>query len=342
MKTQARNILMACDPWARAFAIQRKTVQKFHQKCSTILGESCQLEPLQPEQLSLQRNLFSTLFIMATKAAGVPLNILPFYAMINQCLRAQVTGCDNLLDDEYKSVIPFLLPGSGTRFRSVLTIMTGDSALASLIMDEVASGRMDHSSAQQLLSAALAVLIPSGIEEHEEESRTKEAIPPVETILQQIHPRKTGLLFEAPIRLVEKMHVADSSFSGVIAEALANFGIGCQILDDLKDVTDDLYQHKYNIVISQAWHGNNTDEKQLVATFHQRKSTHDQAQEIAAQLTIARKDSLTYAVKYFQQAAQAFTQYFPAFGTLQTSSLGILVQDSIMSERNDLEFRIIT
>ncbi|MDX2496081.1 MAG: class 1 isoprenoid biosynthesis enzyme [Desulfuromusa sp.] len=341
MKNQASDILMACEPWARAFAIQRKTVQEFHQTCTAILGESCPLDPLQSEQLTLQRNLFSTLFIMATEAAGVALESLPFYAMINQCLRVQVTGCDNLLDDEYKNVIPFSLPGSGTRFRSVLTIMAGDSVLANLIMAEVASGRMDHSNAQKLQTAALAVLIPSGIEEHEEESCLKETIPSVETILQQVHPRKTGLLFEAPIRLVEKMGVADPSRSPFISEALANFGLGCQILDDLKDVADDLYQNKYNIVISQAYHGNNEEEKQQIESFHLGESSHDHAQQIVEKLTTARKDSFSYAVKYFQQTTKEFTQHFPAFGLPQASSLGILVQNSIMSERNDLEFKVI-
>ncbi|MDX2479133.1 MAG: hypothetical protein QNK24_02210 [Desulfuromusa sp.] len=65
-------------------------------ECSSRAG-SCQLDSLQTEQLSLQRNLFSTLFIMATEAAGVALEALPFYTMINQCLRVQITGCDNLL-----------------------------------------------------------------------------------------------------------------------------------------------------------------------------------------------------------------------------------------------------
>ncbi|NOQ40883.1 MAG: hypothetical protein GQ563_00065, partial [Desulfuromusa sp.] len=146
----------------------------------------------------------------------------------------------------------------------------------------------------------------------------------------------------APIRLVEKVHAADPSRSPFVAEALANFGIGCQILDDLKDVADDLYQRKYNIVISRAYHGNNKQEKQQIESFQLVESTHEQAQQIAEQLTAARKDCLSYAVNYFQQAAQEFTQYFPAFGLQQASSLGILVQDSIMSERNDLGFKVIS
>ncbi|WP_321366442.1 class 1 isoprenoid biosynthesis enzyme [uncultured Desulfuromusa sp.] len=342
MKNQAGAILMAYEPWAQAFAIQRQTVQRFHQTCAAVLGGSCSLNPLQPEQLSLQRNLFSTLFIMATKAAGVALDVLPLYAMINQCLRVQVTGCDNLLDDEYKSVIPFSLSGSGTRFRSVLTIMTGDTVLANLILEEVASGRMNLVNAQQLLAASLAVLIPSGIEEHEEESSIKEPVPPVEIILQQVHPRKTGLLFEAPIRLVGKMQIADLSRSQHISEALSKFGVGCQILDDLKDVADDLYHRKYNIVISQAWHGNNEAEKQQIAAFLQSDETYEQAQDIAARLTTAhQQDSLNYAGQYFHQAAQIFCQYFPDFKTLQASALGSLVQNSIMSERNTTEIRVM-
>lgn len=219
--------LMQCPAWRRAFALQQETVQRFHQDCRDILSPGCVLLSLDTEQLSPQRNLFSTLFIMAVEAAGVRQEMMPFYAMLIQCLRAQVTGCDNILDDEYKSVVPFALPGSGIRFRSVLTVMTADAVLARSLLTAVSTGRMDEQRARMCQSAALAVLIPSGIEEHEEESGSGESVPDVEKVLCQVHYRKTGLLFEAPVRVAEQMGDTTAGRAGLIAAALADFGVAC-------------------------------------------------------------------------------------------------------------------
>lgn len=335
MIDQAAKVLLANEPWSRAFSIQQKTVQNFHRACSEVLADGCQLLPLAADHLSLHRNLFSTLFIMSLEASGVSFEQLPFYSMVNQCLRIQVTGCDNLLDDEYKSAIPFDLDGSGIRFRSVLTIMTGDAVLAGLIAAEVAAGRFDEEMGRRLLAAVLGVLIPSGIEEHEEESAQSAPIPEVQVVLEQVHYRKTGLLFEAPVRLVEKMGVADLGRSGPVARALSCFGIGCQILDDLKDVVDDLYFHKHNLVISEACYGSNENERQLVQECRQKKMTREAVARITEQLPEARNRSLVWAGDYFQQARRSFANCFPAFGVPQTEALGLLVQDSIMADRND-------
>lgn len=327
--------LINCPPWKRAFTIQQNTVRQFHQLCAESLGDRCPLRPLDDKHLTVQHNLFSTLFIMAVEAAGVPAQQLPLYALVNQCLRIQVTGCDNILDDEYKSVIPFALTGSGTRFRSVLTIMSADSVLARIVLDEVASGRMDLFEGKKLLKAALAVLIPSGIEEHEEESLNKETIPSVDVILTQIHPRKTGLLFEAPVRLVEMMNIADPQRAPKVAQALGDFGVGCQILDDLKDVADDLANQKYNVVISQAFHGDHPAEQQLISTIQQHTITHTEAETITAQLSQAKGQCLTRAINYFIRAEKTFSQCFPDFGAEQAAALGALVHHAISSERND-------
>lgn len=335
MNTRAIETLMSCAPWQRAFTIQQSTVRQFHQLCAESLGERCPLLPLKDKQLTVQRNLFSTLFIMAIEAAGVPAQQLPLYALVNQCLRIQVTGCDNILDDEYKSVIPFALTGSGTRFRSVLTIMSADSVLARIVLDEVASGRMELSEGKKLLTSALSVLIPSGIEEHEEESLNKETIPTVDVILTHVHPRKTGLLFEAPVRLVEMMNAADPQRAPQVAKALGDFGVGCQILDDLKDVADDLANQKYNVIISHAFHGDHTAEHQLISTIQHHTITHAEAETIAAQLSQAKGQCLTRAIDYFLRAEQTFSRCFPDFGAEQAAALGALVHSAISSERND-------
>ncbi len=339
MTEAAVDILMQCAPWQRAFTVQRETVRRFYRECSAVLRESCPLREPDPELLTLPRNLFSTLFLMAIEAAGVKAEKLPFYALVVQCLRVQVTGCDNLLDDEYKSVIPFDLPGSGTKFRSVLTVMAGDAVLAGLILAEVAAGRMDEASARRLQAVALSVLVPSGIEEHEEESGLGPEIPTADWILERIHPRKTGLLFEAPVRLVEKMGEADPERADSMAGALAHFGIACQLIDDLKDVADDLFFRKHNLIISEAFHGTDLPERQRIVEARQRPLSIEAARQVAEQLPRARGRCLRRAQQRFALAEEEFSRCFPEFGLPQAMALGSLVTGSIMSGRSEFQHR---
>lgn len=302
---------------------------------SELLHDSCSLQPLPGEATQLRRNLFSTLFIMASEAAGVARDLLPFYALVFQCLRAQVTGCDNLLDDEYKSVIPFELEGSGTRFRSVLTVMSADLVLGRMVTEELAAGRMQQTEAQRLFTAVMAVLIPSGLEEHEEESQVQTRVPSVATMLNEVHYRKTGLLFEAPVRLVQKMGLATSEHAEAIIRALALFGGACQILDDLKDVADDFSANKHNLVLSAAFHGQDSAEQTRIKdSFHQ-EHTLAAGRELADHLPRARQFCIEHALRSFQCAATAFETCLPAFGLPQALALGALVRNSIMSERNE-------
>ncbi|MDY0189994.1 MAG: class 1 isoprenoid biosynthesis enzyme [Desulfuromonas sp.] len=342
MKQTAQNILETCAPWQHALAIQRQTVQSFYLHCAALLENSCPLSPLADSALSLKRNLFSTLFIMALEAAGVAKEKLPFYALINQCLRAQVTGCDNLLDDEYKSVIPFNLTGSGNRFRSVLTVMTADMVLGRMLAAEIAAGRMDERGGQCLLTAVLNVLIPSGIEEHEEESQTEVQVPTVQAMLEQVHYRKTGLLFEAPLRLATLMGETDPSSSAKVTQALAVFGIGCQILDDLQDVADDLYAGKYNIVISAAYHSTSSDsadESQLLHDYIGQQHSLEHALGVAAKLPVARATCMALVLNYFNQAEQLLHSCMAEFELRHSMALGMLVQESITAQRNDSSTR---
>lgn len=336
MKQTAGDLLSSCAPWQRALNIQRQTVRSFHHHCEALLGESCPLLPLAQSALSLKRNLFSTLFIMALEAAGVPPAKLPLYALVNQCLRAQVTGCDNLLDDEYKSVIPFNLAGSGIRFRSVLTVMTADLVLGRMLAAEIAAGRMDEHDAQRLLTAVLKVLIPSGIEEHEEESQTAVYIPSVQVMLEQVHYRKTGLLFEAPLRLATFMGATDQAASAQVTQALSVFGIGCQILDDVQDVAADLLAGKHNIVLSAAYFGDHAAEQHLLQRSVGQRYSMDDAVAVAAQLPVARQTCLALAMSYFHQAEQALHGCLAEFETQHAMALGMLVQSAIMAQRNDV------
>jgi hypothetical protein len=51
---------------------------------------------------SLEKNFFSALFLYSYHRAGISKSRRVTYAAVNQCSRGMVTGCDNILDDEYK------------------------------------------------------------------------------------------------------------------------------------------------------------------------------------------------------------------------------------------------
>jgi len=191
----ALRTLKDCAPWNAAYEVQRDVVSWFHDACDHALGDACDLKPIRERDVSMDRNLFSILFVMATASLGLEDAKVRFYARLNQCLRALVTGCDNILDNEYKEVIPFDLPGDGVLFRSTLKIMTADAVIAGIAATEVAEGRFSVAQANRLCQSVLAVLIPSGVEEHEEESGIDGKVfvqpaPPLldSTLPQQLRP----------------------------------------------------------------------------------------------------------------------------------------------------------
>ena len=67
------------------------------------------LHPPPADYLAMAKNIFSTLFLYAYYAAGIAPERRVVYVAVNQCLRGMVTGCDNILDDEYKKTLEKLI-----------------------------------------------------------------------------------------------------------------------------------------------------------------------------------------------------------------------------------------
>jgi hypothetical protein len=238
---------------AEALDLQRRILFDFYQRSLQVIGGSCSLHSFDETDLRMERNLFSTLFLAAQRCVGIPEERMMFYGLINQCMRAWVTACDNLLDEESKSVIPFSLGQGGFRFQSVLTIMTADRILSNLLDEETAAGNLPPARARALSQFTLHVLIPSGIQEHQEELGTRVILPPDE-VLQSIHTLNTGLLFEGPIRVAELAGDAAPALSAQARAGLDTFGLACQILDDIVDLQEDLRRRHHNFVLSLAVH----------------------------------------------------------------------------------------
>ena len=171
-------------------------------------------------------------------------------------MRAWVTGCDNLLDDEYKSVLPFDLSGEGYRFRSVLMIMTADRVLCDILAEEAAVGGLSEQDARGLRHDTLRALVPSGLQEHDEETSICAILPPAE-LLEQVHVPKTGLLFEAPVRIARRLLPASEERLDSAQEGLRAFGLACQVLDDIVDFEGDVRAKRSNYVLSLAAAGGN-------------------------------------------------------------------------------------
>lgn len=329
------NILRDWPLWREACALQGRVVESFHQEAATVLQDACPLLPFDKKLVEMERNLFSILF----SVCSTPFNLSPdkklFYAKINQCLRGLVTGCDNLLDDEYKEVIPFALSGAGSRFRSVMTIMTADRLISDLAAAELAAGNLVLDQLQKLSRMVMTVLTPSGLEEHEEESLDKLVIPKPEVIIEKVHHLKTGMLFRAPLDLIAGLENGHNQATRKLAEGLRLFGLGCQMLDDLKDVGDDLATRHFNAVISYARYGSAVEEREAVSRIEGcRQLAADEIAEVASGLPQARQMCQKQARQFFQQALAEMTAFVPGFDETRARALTHLVADSIMRERN--------
>ena len=236
---------------AIALDLQGRVLAEFHARAAAVLGNSVPLRPYTNAERSIERNLFSSLFLGVQRCVGLTDERLLPAGLINQCMRAWVTACDNLLDDEGKTVIPFHLPDGGTRFASVLTLMTADRILTELIAEEMERGSITAGRAAELSRMTLHALIPSGLQEHEEEPGVDEILPP-EVLLERIHVPKTGLLFEAPIRVAEWMLGGPTHATQAARAGLRCFGLACQIIDDIVDLPSDLSAFRHNYVLSSA------------------------------------------------------------------------------------------
>ena len=239
----------------------------FHDEAGAILrGSGVRLNPPDPAYFSLENNFFSALFLYSYIRGGIPKNRRIFYAAMNQCLRGMVTGCDNLLDDEYKVTLDTDLPSSAVKFRSVLDIMVCDRVLTALM---VRGGKEGCFTLEQLMTAqnaSLHALLKSGAQEASEEEGVAAALAP-DRILDEIHSVKTGLLFQAPWALPEALEGSGFTSPEEVKEGLFLVGMGCQVMDDMVDLARDMAMKRHNYVLSLICHGACESEGQVLRTL---------------------------------------------------------------------------
>jgi hypothetical protein len=198
---------------------------------------------------ALKNNFFSTLFLYSYHRAGISGDRRIMYVTINQCLRGMVTGCDNILDDEYKKTLETDLPEGGARFRSVVDIMVSDRVLFDILLSAVERGILLQSAAREVSAISLHALLRSGAQEASEESGITGILTP-EEVLQLVHHYKTGLLFQAPWQIPRFLEDIPKTNMDSMMEALYVIGMGCQIMDDMVDLAHDIRKRHHNYVLS--------------------------------------------------------------------------------------------
>ncbi len=242
----------------RAFAEQRQCMRGIY----SLLDKTLNTPPDTPEEFQVcldeipatfykrRKNLFSALFQATYQILDISPERRLLYGKLNHLFRIWVTSADNLLDDENKVVVPLSMTGNSRVMNQVIAIMAADRALHRLLDDAVQNGVIPSDKAIRLGDRALQVLLPSAAQEASEEGGISHR-PEPHYVLNTIHVLKTGLLFHIPFVGPE---IVDTHLDRVrlrtVKDALLRFGLGCQLLDDLRDMARDFVEHRHNYVLS--------------------------------------------------------------------------------------------
>ncbi len=247
--------------WA-ALQEQQLCIREIHERLQPFLASpddtppefAVHSAPLPDSWLGWRKNLFSTLFQSVYHLMDLPLPRRMLYGKLIHLFRIWVTSADNLLDEEDKEVVPISMPGSARIMRQVIAIMAADRVLAEVLNEAVEQRILTQSQRGALSRESLCRLLPSAAQEATEEGGIT-VRPPPEDVLGVIHRLKTGLLFN--VAFVGPDIVEPSSHSPRAArlrEGLMNFGLGCQVLDDIRDMARDLLEQRHNYVLSVLAH----------------------------------------------------------------------------------------
>lgn len=235
------------------------------------------LKPPGEAAFGLRRNFFSLLFLYSYRRMGIAGGRRILYAATLQCLRGMVTGCDNLLDDEYKSTLETDIPATGYRFRSVVDIMVSDRVLFWILSDAARRQEIDADRVLAASTASMQTITRSGVQEASEEAGVDTILTPA-AILQTVHHYKTGILFQCAWDIPRTIETVAERDLKLLLEALYRIGIGCQIMDDMVDLGEDIRARKHNYLVSLIRHGLDPAEKaQLAGAISSRGSAAPEA-----------------------------------------------------------------
>ncbi|RJP93934.1 MAG: hypothetical protein C4518_04920 [Desulfobacteraceae bacterium] len=243
------------DPYCPLATDLQEGLGLYWQTAGTILEDSgISLSSISGEFLALAFNFFSALFLYSYFRAGIPKDRRVLYVAVNQCLRGMVTGCDNILDNEYKQTLATDLPEESHKFRSIIDIMVSDRVLFNMLTDYCVQNGLSLDTAKKSSAASLTALSRSGVQEASEEAGISMRLPPDE-VISKVHHYKTGSLFECIWAVPAVMEAEISPNVAGLKQGLHDIGIGCQILDDMMDLVKDIEDRRHNFIASLVYHG---------------------------------------------------------------------------------------
>lgn len=214
------------------------------------------LGPMPDTMLSFYNNMISTPFLAVLQPLGITPERRKLYGKLNHLFRTWVTSADNLLDNEDKINFPVQMSGKNAFvMRQVVVIMLADRIMQRILAEAQENGVLNQDEARVLSDESLRILLPSAAEEAFEEGGLTEW-PEPDYVLNQLHPLKTGILFRIPFLGPEKIETGlDPEKFYRLKAALQDFGIGCQMIDDIRDLSRDFIQRRANYLIAILAHG---------------------------------------------------------------------------------------
>lgn len=240
---------------------QQECIRELHERLAPYLASpddtpaayAVRPAPLPKAWLAWRKNIFSTLFQSVYHLLDIPAPRRLLYGKLIHLFRIWVTSADNLLDGEDKEVVPVAMPGHARVMRQVVAVMAADRVLADILEEAVANGTLEPGQRGALARESLRRLLPSAAQEATEEGGIA-VRPPPEEVLGVIHRLKTGLLFNVAFAGPEIVEPATTARGARLRGALMEFGLGCQVLDDVRDMARDLLEKRHNYVLSVLAH----------------------------------------------------------------------------------------
>ena len=240
-----------------------------------------------PRLQYLQRNFFSTLFLAIYQSLGITRERRLLYGQLNHAIRGLVTATDNLLDDEYKELLPFALPAPAIRFKSVMHLLCFDRILEGVCRQAVNEGVIAAADLEPLLDRVFRAMVPIGAEEALEEGGVSEILTPA-AVLESVHAYKGGkllcLAFTAPL-LLEREHLEALRLAET---GIYRIGLALQVIDDLTDFREDLDHKNHNFLVSSVHHQGEPEERERLAACLKTQGEEDEAVEHLFPTTLRR------------------------------------------------------
>lgn len=290
--------LQKVDPFAKLEDELFVALSLYWSKADNILkGSGINLLYPGDDFFSLEKNFFSTLFLYSYHRANISKQRRIFYSAINQCIRGLVTGCDNILDDEYKKTLETDLPEQGVRFRSVLDILVSDRVLFEILIKGYQDNEYNIKKVLKASIASLHALTPSGAQEASEEGGIHKILQP-DQVLQLIHHYKTGLLFQCPWAVPSIIESCEKETVSLLLDALYQIGMGCQIMDDMVDLSMDMRKRHHNYVISLICYGSDSDDWRRLKSLIKLNPGPDDNKNLLLEFPYARKVAVKSALTF--------------------------------------------